>query len=160
MKQIQIDGTTLLVSRLSFGTASLHHLPRLAQRVALLQDAADAGFTHFDTAPYYGWGLAELSLGALPAAVRQRITVATKVGLYGPTHGRPSVPNLYASKLLGRLWPSLNRAVVDWSLARARRSLDDSQRRLQRERLDLLLSMRALATLAKDGKAWCTGDLV
>ncbi|MBV8621579.1 MAG: aldo/keto reductase [Curvibacter sp.] len=138
MKQIQIPGTDLQVSRLSFGTASLHHLWRQRDRQSLLLKALDAGFTHFDTSPYYGFGLAEQVIGSLPIAWRHRVTLATKVGLYAPAGALATVSDVYARKILGKVLPSLNRAVVDWSVARAQKSLQASLRRLRRERVDLL----------------------
>lgn len=152
MKQICIPGTALQVSRLSFGTGSLHHLPSPARRRNLLLAALDAGFTHFDTSPYYGFGLGELALGSLPTLARQRMTIATKVGLYGPGGSRAWVADVYARKFLGKLLPSLNRAVVDWSLARARQTFDDSLRRLNRESVDLLLLHEPVAALIRTGE--------
>jgi len=54
-----LPGTGLSVSRLSFGTATLHHHPTTAKRQAFLAAALDHGFTHFDTSPYYGFGMSE-----------------------------------------------------------------------------------------------------
>jgi len=139
MRQITLPGTGLRLSRLVFGTASLHHLAREADRQALLRAAIDAGFSHFDTSPLYGNGVAEQSLGALPGELARRISVTTKVGLYAPAGARASIPDLYARKLLGKVLPGLNRAVVDSSLQRARHSFEASLRRLRRERVDLLL---------------------
>jgi len=151
MHTIRIPATTLDVSRLSFGTASLHHLFKGAQRQALLQAALDSGFTHFDTSPYYGFGLAEQSLGQLPSAELQRITIASKVGLYGPHGAGPSVPEILLRKLAGKALPALNKPVVDWSLAQAQKSLDDSLRRLRRDWLDILfLHEPAPALIATD----------
>ncbi|RFB73790.1 MULTISPECIES: aldo/keto reductase [unclassified Herbaspirillum] len=138
MQTIRIPDTSLDVSRLSFGTASLHHLFKGPQRQALLTAALDAGFTHFDTSPYYGFGLAEKSLGELPTAELQRITIASKVGLYGPNGAGPSVPEILLRKVAGKALPALNKPVVDWSIARAQKSLDDSLRRLRRGWLDVL----------------------
>lgn len=138
MHSIRIPDTALDVSRLSFGTASLHHLFKGPQRQALLTAALDAGFTHFDTSPYYGFGLAEKSLGELPPAELQRITIASKVGLYGPNGAGPSVPEILLRKVAGKVLPGLNKPVVDWSIARAQKSLDDSLRRLRRGWLDVL----------------------
>ncbi|WP_083444592.1 aldo/keto reductase [Herbaspirillum rhizosphaerae] len=138
MQSIRIPGTTLDVTRLSFGTASLHHLFKSRQRQALLTAALDAGFTHFDTSPYYGFGLAEKSLGELPAAELQRITIASKVGLYGPNGAGPGVPEILLRKIAGKALPALNKAVVDWSLAHAQKSLEESLRRLRRGWLDIL----------------------
>lgn len=71
----------LAVSRLGFGTGSLHHLFLPSQRHSLLAAAVDAGFSHFDTARMYGEGMAERSLGAFTSgALRREFTLATKVG--------------------------------------------------------------------------------
>ncbi|MFL9877358.1 aldo/keto reductase [Herbaspirillum rhizosphaerae] len=138
MQSIRIPGTTIDVTRLSFGTASLHHLFKSQQRQALLTTALDAGFTHFDTSPYYGFGLAEKSLGELPSTELQRITIASKVGLYGPNGAGASVPEILLRKIAGKGLPALNQPVVDWSLAHAQKSLEDSLRRLRRGWLDIL----------------------
>jgi aryl-alcohol dehydrogenase-like predicted oxidoreductase len=126
VQSILIPGTDLKVSRLSFGTASLHHLFSAGRRQGLLQHALANGFTHFDTAPYYGFGLAEVALGRLPALDRDRMTVATKVGLYGPDGAQPGILNVLARKVVGKAIAGVNRAVVDWRLERARQSLVES----------------------------------
>lgn len=147
MRQITLPGTDLRLSRLVFGTASLHHRAREADRQALLRAAIEAGFSHFDTSPMYGNGVAEASLGALPRELAQGITLTTKVGLYAPAGARASVPDLYARKLLGKVLPVLNRAVVDGSVQRARLSFGASLRRLRRERVELLLLHEPVASL-------------
>lgn len=147
MQSIRIPGTVLDVSRLSFGTASLHHLFKGPQRQALLKAALDAGFTHFDTSPYYGFGLAEKSLGELHQVELQRITIASKVGLYGPNGAGPSVPEILLRKIAGKGLPALNKPVVDWSVARAQKSLESSLRRLRRDWLDILFLHEPVATL-------------
>ena len=82
MDQIILPGTGLQVSRLGFGTASLHHTLRSADRQKLLKSALEAGFTHFDTARMYGEGMAERELGKLLSAeMRQQVTIATKFGI-------------------------------------------------------------------------------
>ena len=63
MTQTLLQGTSLLTSRLGMGTAALHHLSTERARQSLLAAALYAGITHFDTAPMYGEGLAERSLG-------------------------------------------------------------------------------------------------
>src|SRR2546429_2511028 len=47
---IVLAGTTLSVSRLGLGTASLHHLLWSSERMQLLKTALDCGISHFDTA--------------------------------------------------------------------------------------------------------------
>lgn len=156
MQSTQLPGTTLELSRLSFGTASLHHLFKSQQRQSLLREAIDAGFTHFDTSPYYGFGLAEKSLGELPPSLRQQMTVASKVGLYGPHGAGSSVPEILLRKVAGKALPGLNKAVVDWSLTQAKKSLQQSLRRLQRDRLDILFLHEPVQSLivSDEWQAW------
>ena len=138
MRRIRIPGTDVLASRLSFGTASLHHLPRAADRRAHLEAALDLGFTHFDTAPLYGFGEAERSLGEAFGS-DGRVTITTKVGLYPPGGPEQSHHVVLARKIAGRLVPSLSRARADHSVDQARRSLDGSLRRLKRDHVAFLL---------------------
>lgn len=104
----------------------------------MLSAAVDSGFSHFDTSPYYGFGLAEQQLGRLPAGDRKKITIATKVGLYGPPGAGADIPSVMSRKILGKIFSSVNRAVVDWSIAKAQGSLENSLRCLQREQVDIL----------------------
>jgi aryl-alcohol dehydrogenase-like predicted oxidoreductase len=138
VKQVVIARTALRVSRLSFGTAGLHHLATRSARQRLLGHAGELGFSHFDTAPLYGSGLAEEELGRFFAGRARAWTVATKVGLYPPAASRPAVAWLWPERALGRLWPRLSRPVVSWSLARAEQSLERSLRRLRRDHVDVL----------------------
>ncbi|NCC62206.1 MAG: aldo/keto reductase [Verrucomicrobiae bacterium] len=139
IRKIIMPGTNISVSRLSFGTASLHHLWSSRERQDLLAVAAESGISHFDTSPYYGYGLAEQELGAFLRITRSKITVATKIGLYPPRWGGRKVWTIWASKLSGRVLPILSRPIVDWSVKRAALSLDQSLRRLAIERVDFLL---------------------
>lgn len=82
MLPITIPRTTLVTSRLGFGTATLHHLLTARQRLQVLSAAYDQGITHFDTAPMYGEGMAERTLGIfLSGGRREQVTIATKVGI-------------------------------------------------------------------------------
>lgn len=139
MRRVLLQGTGLVVSRLSFGTASLHHLPTRRQRQTLLASAVDHGFTHFDTSPYYGFGIAERELGALLKGNRTGLTVTTKVGLYPPRGSRPRTFSVWTRKLAGALAPSLSRPAIDWSVSAAANSLDASLLNLGLEQIDLLL---------------------
>jgi aryl-alcohol dehydrogenase-like predicted oxidoreductase len=138
VKQIVIAQTSLSVSRLSFGTARLHHLATRRSRQRLLEHASASGFSHFDTAPLYGFGLAEEELGVFLASQSSALTVATKIGLYPPRGSRPNLAWVWGQKALGRALPRLSRAMVSWSLAVAERSLDLSLRRLRRGHVDIL----------------------
>jgi aryl-alcohol dehydrogenase-like predicted oxidoreductase len=137
MRKLVLPGTGLEVSRFIFGTGSLHHLGSDAAAERLLDAAADQGFSHFDTAPYYGLGLGETLLGRLLRR-RPACTATTKAGLY-PRLGGGSRTAMLAGKAAGRLVPPLSRPRADWSVRRAKASLERSLKRLGRERIDLLL---------------------
>lgn len=138
MDRSTIDGTAIAVSRLALGTGSLHHLFLGTERRRLIDRAAAEGITHFDTSPYYGHGLAEAALGAFLSERRGDFTVATKVGLY--PKGPPARTGLgvWARKAIGRVVPGCGLPVGDWSVARARASLETSLRRLRSDYVDFL----------------------
>lgn len=139
MRQVVIARSGVSVSRIAFGTASLHHLFRQRERANLLGAAAGAGITHFDTAPFYGYGLAESDLGAFLRGRRTDFTVTTKVGLYPRLHCSTHASTVWARKLLGRLVPQYSLPRVNWSLARAQTSLEESLLRLDTDYVDFLM---------------------
>jgi aryl-alcohol dehydrogenase-like predicted oxidoreductase len=151
MREVMLPGTGLKVSRFIFGTGSLHHLGRDTNAERLLDAAADHGFSHFDTAPYYGLGLGETLLGRLLRR-RPHCTATTKVGLYPRLDGGTRLAML-AGKSAGRLIPPLSRPHADWSVRRAKVSLERSLRRLGRERIELLLLHEPDAALL-DSDEW------
>ncbi|MHB0971882.1 MAG: aldo/keto reductase [Thermoanaerobaculia bacterium] len=126
------------VSRLVLGTASLHHIPTSARRVAFIEAAVERGISHVDTAPYYGDGIAELDVGRVRKVREGRVSVATKIGLYPPHYSHPFVPEVWLRRVVGRFAPFASRPVVDFSLVSARKSLDRSLRRLNRGWVDIL----------------------
>jgi D-threo-aldose 1-dehydrogenase len=101
---------------------------------ATLQAAWDAGIRAFDTAPHYGVGLSERRIGDfLAGRARAEFVVSTKVGrrlvpAAGPVEG---ADGFYGT-------PELTR-VRDYSADGARRSLEDSLRRLRLDRADIAL---------------------
>jgi aryl-alcohol dehydrogenase-like predicted oxidoreductase len=133
-----VISASLTSARIALGTGSLHHLRTPIERERLILTALDLGITHFDTSPYYGFGLAERALAVLSGSAPQT-SIATKVGLYPPGGAEQPSAAVLARKVLGRFAPSLSRPIVDWSVARARGSLEESLRRLRRERVALLL---------------------
>lgn len=138
MQQIILPGTDIKMSRFSFGTASLFNVGSQKERQKLLAAACDNGFTHFDTAPYYGFGIAERDLKPILAS-HPDVTVTTKVGLYSPGGENQSATSVFIRKAAGRLFKPISRPAVDWSVARARDALSASLKRLGRERVDLYL---------------------
>jgi aryl-alcohol dehydrogenase-like predicted oxidoreductase len=139
MNQVHLPGTTIRVSRIAYGTASLHHLLCSTDRQALIRAASDAGITHFDTSPYYGYGLAELDLGRFIRGRRTDVTLTTKVGLY-PWGGACSrAAGVWSRKAMGKLMPQWSLPAVDWRVERARTSLTASLDRLGTDYVDFLL---------------------
>jgi D-threo-aldose 1-dehydrogenase len=125
----------MCVSKFIFGTGSLLRCGNARQRQNLLFQAAEAGFSHFDTAPYYGFGMAERELAPLLKA-RLELTVTTKVGLYSPGGEEQSPSSIIIRKLAGRIMPFLSRPERDFSVQRAQKALEASLSRLGRDVID------------------------
>ena len=138
MQSVQLPKTDIRVSRLSFGTAGLHHLATRRSRMRLLSAAADAGFRHFDTSPLYGYGIGETELGRLSRQCDRSITIATKVGLYPPLGAGSNLSSVWFRKIAGKLVPRLSAARMSWVIAEAQRSLENSLLRLNRDCVDVL----------------------
>jgi D-threo-aldose 1-dehydrogenase len=136
VQKVRLKETSISVSRFVFGTASLFNSGSAEARRKLLCSAIDAGFTHFDTAPYYGFGTAELDLGPV-LKKNPEVTVTTKVGIYSPGGESQRASAVFFRKAVGRLVRSLSRPMVDFSIGRAKHALEGSLRRLNRERIDI-----------------------
>ena len=89
-----------------------------SEAVRTIHAALDRGITSFDTAPAYGAGHAEETLGAALVGRRDRAVVTTKCGIVPGAGGRP-----------GR----------DASRASLLREIDDSLRRLRTDHVDVYL---------------------
>lgn len=113
MRRRRLGGSGLEVSRLGLGTMTWGRdvEPRAARD--LLRSFVEAGGTLVDTAPAYGNGLAEKTLGALMRHddIRDQLVVATKAG-FGSRDGR-QVIDTSRKALLDDLAGSLKRLGVD-----------------------------------------------
>ncbi|MEI7994208.1 MAG: aldo/keto reductase [Methylococcaceae bacterium] len=138
MQSTMIENTDVRVSRLSFGTASMHHVFSALQRQRMLEAAALAGIRHFDTAPYYGYGLAEADLGVFLQGRRGAFTVTTKVGLYPYGRASHNALEVWTRKATGKIYPKLSAPEVDWHVKRAANSLNGSLKRLKTDHVDFL----------------------
>jgi len=138
MRYSTIRNTNINVSRLSFGTASLHHLLSSKKRILLLEKSLSLGITHFDTSPYYGYGLSEIDVGKFSKRQRNEITITTKVGLYPPNNSSYNSFSILTRKTLGKFYSKLSKPKVDWSIEVARQSLESSLRRLNTDYVDFL----------------------
>lgn len=132
----QIGKTRLRVTELGFGSAPLGNLLAVvaeADARAALACAWDNGCRLFDTAPFYGYGLAERRLGDfLRDRPRDEYVLSTKVGrlLKPGAHLRTS-PH-YQS-------PLPFHDVFDYSYDAVMRSLEFSMQRLGLDRIDIAL---------------------
>jgi D-threo-aldose 1-dehydrogenase len=138
---VRLAKAGLVTSRLAFGTSRLHYLwPGERQR--LLAAAADLGFVHFDTAPAYGDGLAEVELGHLLARRRDRFIIATKYGILpDPIIERWSRtgPILRVARAVARRAGFWGYRLPTLTAAGLRDSIESSLRRLKTDWIDLLL---------------------
>jgi aryl-alcohol dehydrogenase-like predicted oxidoreductase len=82
--------------------------------------------------------MAERDLAPVLANHRE-VAVTTKVGIYSPGGEMQSGPVIFLRKAGGKIIPALSRRTVDWDLSRAQRSLQDSLKRLGRDRVDLFM---------------------
>ncbi|EJL87023.1 putative oxidoreductase, aryl-alcohol dehydrogenase like protein [Herbaspirillum sp. CF444] len=128
-------------SVLGFGTAPLGNMFRdipEAEAAATVRAAWEHGIRYFDTAPFYGAGLAEIRLGqALAEHKRDDYVISTKVGrivldeiVTGPQEfGEKGTVFEHGRK---------NKVINDYSADATLRSIDDSLKRMGTDRLDIV----------------------
>lgn len=119
---VRVGKTRLMVSRLGLGTAPLGGPPRTpdpdSQAIETVHYALERGIRFIDTAPFYGAGRSERLLGmALRGVPRDSYVLATKVG---------------------RLVRDGGKVVFDWTRDGILRSVEESLKRLQLDRVDIL----------------------
>lgn len=141
------------ISRLGFGTGGLLRIGSARHRQGVLAAALDNGITHFDTAPIYGFGEAERSLGRFLQGHRSRVTLTTKFGLQPSRLAAQLAPLQRAGRRMVQLFPALRRAAVrnsgalysppTFSVAAVRRSLEESLRALRTDHVDFFLAHQA-----------------
>jgi aryl-alcohol dehydrogenase-like predicted oxidoreductase len=142
-------------ARVGFGTGGLLRISSARQRQEILAAALASGIEHFDTAPLYGFGEAERSLGRFLRGQRSKVTLATKFGLRAsPLAARLAVLQGVARRAI-QMFPALRRTAVrnagafrstpTFSLATARASLESSLRALQTDYVDFYLAHQASA---------------
>lgn len=127
---------------LGFGTAPLGNMFRNIpeQEAAATVDAAwEQGVRYFDTAPFYGAGLAEIRLGqALAHRPRDEYVLSTKVGRLIIDETEDAGARDLGEK--GGLFEfgRPNRIVNDYTADATLRSIEDSLKRLGTDRLDIV----------------------
>jgi D-threo-aldose 1-dehydrogenase len=137
MKKRQLGNTSLTVTELGFGGASIGNLyiPCTNQAVFdVLSTSWDLGIRYFDTAPEYGNGLSERRMGDMLRDMhRDEYVLSTKVGdlLYAIHDQLPPI-NKFINKLPFHL-------TYDYSYDGVMRGFEDSLQRLGLNRIDILL---------------------
>ncbi|WP_454884720.1 aldo/keto reductase [Sphingomonas oryzagri] len=122
--------------RLGMGTAALGNLYRAVsdeQAAETIEAALTGGIRYFDTAPHYGFGLAEERLGC-GLGGRGDIIVSTKVGRLLEPVENP------ARERHGFVEARPFEPIFDYSDDAVLRSLDESLARLRRDRVDILFA--------------------
>jgi len=124
------------ISGHGFGTAPIGNLyAEVGDDAAqmALDRALQLGMRYFDSAPFYGHGLAERRLGrALAGVPRDRFAVSTKVGRRIESDPAQHAPISDGFAVCG------SRAVFDYSRDGIRRSFESSLARLGLDRIDIL----------------------
>ncbi|MEU6104069.1 aldo/keto reductase [Streptomyces flaveolus] len=145
----------ILPGRLGFGTAPLGNMFRAipdADARATVEAAWDQGIRYYDTAPFYGAGLAEERLGqVLSTRPRDSYVLSTKVGRVILDEHETDVPD-FGEK--GGLFEhgNPNKVLHEWTADATERSIEGSLERLGVDRLDIVW----VHDIAQDfhGDAW------
>jgi len=144
----RIGRTALQVTRFGFGTAPLAGfrttIPDL-DAIATVDAAYQAGVRLFDSSPYYGYGRAEMRMGAaLRDRPRDDLVVSTKIGRWmTPVPRNTTIEGMRRGGL--NFYPTF-----DYSYDGVHRSLEQSLLRLGMDRVDIVL--------VHDVDFWTTGD--
>jgi len=140
-ERAHLGRTQVTVTRLGLGTAPLAGLFRAAddaEGTAAIDRTYALGLRYFDTAPLYGYGLAEQRLGrALRGKPRDSVVISTKVGRLLRAGAPPDLSQFHDGEPFFKETPPLN-PVFDFSYDGVMRSLEESLQRLQLERVDIL----------------------
>jgi aryl-alcohol dehydrogenase-like predicted oxidoreductase len=119
MESTRLPGTDLEVSRIALGTWAIGGFmwggTDEAESIATILAALERGVTLIDTAPVYGFGVAERTVGAAlrEHSDRAHVRIATKFGLEW-TDGGSIVRNGSRERLLRELDDSLERLGTDY----------------------------------------------
>ena len=131
----------IALTTLGFGSTGLGNLYRAQTEdgaMATVAAAYAAGIRYFDTAPLYGFGLAEHRVGAALRRMPERdIVLSTKVGWRLSRRDASDAPGSAADSLFQGPAPFKPRN--DYSYDGVMRSFEDSLQRLGTDHVDILL---------------------
>jgi D-threo-aldose 1-dehydrogenase len=134
--------SSIISNKLGFGTAPLGNMYRdipEEEAKATVDAAWDQGIRYFDTAPFYGAGLAEIRLGkALSGRNRDEYVLSTKVGrVISDELEDPSERDLGEKGGLFEFGRK-NKIINDYSADATLCSIEQSLKRLKTDRLDIV----------------------
>ena len=132
--------TGIALTTLGFGSTGLGNLYRVqteAVAMATVEAAYAAGIRYFDTAPLYGFGLAEHRIGAARRRLPGETVLSTKVGWRLFPRRLASGGGAVSDTLFEHPAPFQPR--IDYSYDGVMRSFEDSMQRLGTDRIDILL---------------------
>lgn len=149
MRSILLPHSNIQTSVLGFGCSGLMGSGSETERMNLLSTVLEEGVSHFDVAPYYGYGEAEEILGKFTQSCRDRVTITTKFGIQPPRN----ITGLRAITAMARRVAKLNpwlRKVLSkqgnkliqthaFSVDEAQKSLENSLRLLKTDYIDIYL---------------------
>ncbi|MHA2959365.1 aldo/keto reductase [Priestia megaterium] len=132
----------ILQGKLGFGTAPLGNMYRNIpeeEAIATVDAAWESGIRYFDSAPFYGAGLAEIRLGeALSKRNRNDYILSTKVGrVISDELEDPSARDLGEKGGLFEFGRK-NKIINNYSADATLRSIEQSLKRLKTDRLDFV----------------------
>ena len=132
----------LALPRVGLGTAAIGNLYSPVgegEAGKVVSAALDKGLCYFDTAPLYGYGLAEQRLGrALEGVDRDEVIVSTKVGRLLRAGAPPDASQYSDGEPFYKATPPVE-PVWDFSYDGVLTSVAESCQRLHLDRLDMLL---------------------
>ncbi len=132
----------LIKDKLGFGTAPLGNMYRdipEEEAIATVDAAWESGIRYFDSAPFYGAGLAEMRLGeALSKRNRNDYFLSTKVGRVISDELEDTSARDFGEK--GGLFEfgRKNKIINDYSADATHRSIEQSLKRLKTDHLDFV----------------------
>ena len=154
----------MLQPALGFGTSRMGHHPSKAKALASLQVAYDNGICYFDSAPIYSYGWSEKILGTFLQGKRDKLVVATKIGLqpspilaalpFGLLRRVRQMAKAIKTQRTDGLPPGVShRSANAFDTKSALSSLHASLRRLKTDYIDVLLLHEATVDEANDPEA-------
>src|SRR5262249_14413095 len=112
LRRVQLPATNRWTSGVGFGTGGLLRIGSVRRRLHVLAPACTHGTTHFDTAPIYGFGESERTLGRFLRGRRHQVTLTTKFGLRASPLARRLALMQRVARGVARSFPAVKRAAV------------------------------------------------